>query len=205
MRKFALAAVAALLACVGAQAQTPGAEFGSPGSVGNGDTGPWTLGWAFRVNNAPINVTHLGYYDHLGDGLGQSHDVGLWDINGNLLASLTVPAGTSAPLTGHFRYVQLGSAVMLSANQTYVVGGVSGGQGGGDFYTWNTVGFFTAPEITFVGDRWAGGGVLTFPINISGVANGFFGANFMHGEIPAPGALALLGAAGLVSRRRRRN
>lgn len=202
MRRFAGAALAVAAVAFGAQGQTPGVEFAAPGSSFNGDNGPWTLGWEFRVNS-PINVTHLGYYDHDGNGLGQSHDVGLWDINGNLLASLTVPAGTAAPLTGHFRYVQLGTPVALVANQSYRIGGVSGGQGGGDFYTFNTTGFTVIPEITFTGDRWIGGNVLTFPTQTSGVANGFFGANFMHGEIPAPGALALLGLAGVVSRRRR--
>jgi MYXO-CTERM domain-containing protein len=199
-RWFAATAAACLFAA-GSAYGGAAVEFAAPGSVANGDNGPWTLGYEFRVNNASVLATALGYYDHLGDGLGQSHEVGLWDINGNLLASTTVVSTDT--LIGHFRWAAI-TPVVLNAGTSYRVGGVSGGQGGGDFYTWNTSGHASDPAITFVGDRWIGGGTLQFPTNTSNVANGFYGGNVFLDEVPAPGAIALLGLAGLVSRRRRR-
>ena len=69
-------------------------------------------------------VNYLGYYDNGGDGLVNSHVVSLWDnSNGNtLLASVTVPAGTAAPLVDGFRWVQLPSTVNLTYNNWYVIG-----------------------------------------------------------------------------------
>jgi hypothetical protein len=68
-------------------------------------------------------VNFLGYYDNGGDGLANSHVVSLWDNSaGNtLLASVTVPAGTAAPLVDGFRWVQLPSTVNLTYNNWYII------------------------------------------------------------------------------------
>ena len=68
-------------------------------------------------------VNYLGYYDNGGDGLANSHVVSLWDNSaGNtLLATVTVPAGTSAPLVNGFRWVQLPSTVGLTYNNYYII------------------------------------------------------------------------------------
>jgi len=68
-------------------------------------------------------VNYLGYYDNGGDGLANSHVVSLWDASaGNtLLATVTVPAGTSAPLVNGFRWVQLPSTVGLTYNNYYII------------------------------------------------------------------------------------
>ena len=74
-------------------------------------------GWAF--GRAPsetqsILVTQLGVFDEGGDGLVNSHQVGFWSFDGTLLASATVPAGTTAPLLDGYRYVPI-SPVLLPA------------------------------------------------------------------------------------------
>ena len=56
-----------------------------------------TFGWAF--NRSPslsldqqVAITAIGVFDDGGDGLMNSHAVGIWDGFGTLLASGTVPA-----------------------------------------------------------------------------------------------------------------
>jgi hypothetical protein len=68
-------------------------------------------------------VNCLGYFDKDGDGLANSHTVSLWDNSaGNLLlATVTIPAGTSAPLVNGFRWVQLPSNVNMTYNNWYVI------------------------------------------------------------------------------------
>jgi hypothetical protein len=67
-----------------------------------------TLGWRFSVRPPQIiYVTKLGVIDADGDGLSAPHRVGLWRLDGTLLASATVPAGTEAVLENGYRYVPI--------------------------------------------------------------------------------------------------
>jgi hypothetical protein len=68
-------------------------------------------------------VNYLGFYDAGGDGLANSHVVSLWDYSGGNveLASVTIPAGTSAPLVDGYRWVQLSSTVNLTYNNYYYI------------------------------------------------------------------------------------
>ena len=52
------------------------------------------VGWQFSVN-APITIDGLGLFDFGGDGLSLSHQVGLWDNSGTLLAQTTVTNGST--------------------------------------------------------------------------------------------------------------
>ena len=71
-----------------------------------------TKGWVFG-NSGPSDymaITQLGVFDNGGDGLVNSHQVGLWGVDGTvptLLASVTIPAGTAAPLIGGYRYMPI--------------------------------------------------------------------------------------------------
>ena len=74
-----------------------------------------TKGWVFG-NSGPsdyLAITQLGVFDNGGDGLVNSHQAGLWVFDGTLgtpvtlLASVTIPAGTVAPLTGGYRYMPI--------------------------------------------------------------------------------------------------
>ena len=95
--------------------------FSSP--TGHFDTGLFTnstLGAVFTVGSQPIQVTALGVYDSLQDGLFENHDVGIWGSSG-LITSTTIPSGTGATLIGTYRYLSVPS-VTLAANTTYTIG-----------------------------------------------------------------------------------
>lgn len=81
-----------------------------------------TVGWQFHVVK-DIAVTGLGWYDENADGLNVSHRVGIWDAAGALLAEVTVPSGTGAPLDGQFRTVFI-SPIKLQAADNYTIGGL---------------------------------------------------------------------------------
>src|ERR1700722_19914751 len=76
------------------------------------------LGHGFVLYNTNIQVFSLGVYDFGGDGLVTAHAVTIFsDINGAYSpvagASVTVPAGTNAPLTGGYRFQPLLAPVVL--------------------------------------------------------------------------------------------
>ena len=79
-----------------------------------------TFGWAFSVNS-PLTITELGYFDSSGDGLDNSHAIGVWDLDENLLGSASVPSGTLATLENGFRWIPI-SPISLDAGKTYVIG-----------------------------------------------------------------------------------
>lgn len=89
-------------------------------SVNGGAAVNVTDGWEFSVK-APVTLTALGVWDHQNDGLNQAIPVGLWDTDGRMLASATVPAGTAAEAVKGFRYVSI-DALRLRAGNTYVIG-----------------------------------------------------------------------------------
>ncbi len=78
-----------------------------------------TAGYEFAVGNTPLLVTGLGIRDWFGTGLVNSHDAGLWDVNQNLLAQITVSPG---PSISGFRYASLTTPLVLDPNQIYIVG-----------------------------------------------------------------------------------
>lgn len=81
-----------------------------------------TGGWRFTVD-APLQVTHIGLYDWGADGFQGSYPIGMWDESGTLLNTITMPAGSAAPLLDGFRYLDApGPSVILSPGQTYTIG-----------------------------------------------------------------------------------
>ena len=86
-----------------------------------------TEGWQFTPNS-PINVTHLGMWDHTSRGVrnGRGFDyeipVGIWRVDDQvLLTSTTLGPGTSDPLLGEFRYSAI-TPLPLNQGETYVIG-----------------------------------------------------------------------------------
>src|SRR5689334_7505685 len=92
-------------------ASTIAVDFASPGLV----LGPsiWSLGFKFQANSS-ATVTRLGVFDAYQDGLTGTQQVGLWDMQGNLLAS-TLVDNTDA-LQGFWRFRSINS-VTLTAGQ----------------------------------------------------------------------------------------
>jgi hypothetical protein len=137
---FAL--VGALAAPQGVSGQTSlGVDFTSVTT--DFSNGSWSLGWSFNVLN-PFSVNQLGFYDDLGNGLAESHEVGLWDPFGTLLASATVPSGTGSTLMGFFRMVNI-APITLSAGLDYRIAAVSGSER----YTWDPNGLTTYADLQF--------------------------------------------------------
>lgn len=56
-------------------------------------------------NSLGQTISSLGFYDHGGDGLAASYQLGLWDSSQNLIATATVTP--SSPLIGDFRYAPI--------------------------------------------------------------------------------------------------
>jgi hypothetical protein len=97
------------------------------------------FGWEFTPN-VDVDVSALGFFDVTsllngsGAGLNLSHDVGIFRVADQaLIASTTVPAGTSGELVDHFRYEPLPVLTHLSAHTLYEIAGfVKGGGIGAD-------------------------------------------------------------------------
>ncbi len=162
------------------------------------NTGTWTLGYSFLVNSS-ITVTGLGVFDAGSDGLNVSHDVGLWDAAGNLLASTTVAAGTVAPLNGFYRMATI-SGVGLTAGNVYYVGSVNGIDNDGWMQDPSTL--IAAPQITYLSRQYEfSSGGLVFPDLVGSGSTGYFGGNFEFGTstTPEPGTMLMLGSGVLAA------
>ena len=84
-----------------------------------------SLGFSFTTT-AAATITSLGYYDDGGDGFATAHEVGVFDSEGNLLASADLSAGTGDQLIGQFRYASI-TPLRLAAGQTYVIAATTHG------------------------------------------------------------------------------
>lgn len=183
-----------------AQAQATGTPAVTPidYAIFDGD-GPWTLGYTFRADT-PLSVTALGAFDWEHDGFTTSHEVGLWDENGKLLASTVVAGGDT--LVGDFRYKAI-SSVTLAAGNVYYVGASNFGTG--DPYGY--AGSVNTPwGVTFLSSAYVQSTGLEFPPYLSGMQPGYFGGNLLVAPVPEPETYAMLAAGlgliGLASRRK---
>jgi MYXO-CTERM domain-containing protein len=156
----------------------------------------------FTVGASDIAVTSLGLFN----GYTGARAVGIFAWNGtnagtgpalgqasvttnNSTAGYTYSSPTNFTLLANQQYVLVGQSVsgMTSDTALYVNAGAGSG-------------------ITF-NSYWFNGGAPLDPVGLAASANyspAYFNANFQFSAVPAPGALALLGVAGLVGARRRR-
>ncbi len=103
----------------------------------------YSLGWKFTVNK-DISVTALGFYDDLKNGLTQNHDVGIYDMSCQLVASTTVTPADA--LTGFFRFHPI-EPVNLQAGTDYYIAAVTGDEN----YAVNVTTLNVDPAINFIG------------------------------------------------------
>jgi len=150
----------------------------------------WNLGFQFNVTSSITVYGLANFYD--GVPFPQDQQVGLWDSNGNLLASTYV--SSTDPIQGFWQYSFLSVPVVLSAG-SYVVGG----EGGADYSgVWNTV--TMAPGTSYTTDLYTyNGGAntpLVEPTATEGVPYGWFGGNAVvsPSATPEPQSFLLLGA-----------
>lgn len=159
------------------------------GTGSNGGQNNQSVGWQFNVTQS-LTVTGLGWFDDGGDGLAVSHTVGIWDSAGTLLASILVPAGTTAPLDGQYRMVAI-TPIVLGIGDGYIVGGEN--------FANNTerlafnVTMTVDPRITFFDATFSGvGSGFVRPTEFSVAETGFFGPMFAVDNVPEPSTWALI-------------
>ncbi|HEX4265844.1 MAG TPA: autotransporter-associated beta strand repeat-containing protein [Verrucomicrobiae bacterium] len=146
---FSLALLLSLAAAAGAQtiayfadpvATSFGGASGNPPALNIGNT--------FHVTGAGITVFQLGAFDWQGDGLATAHTVTLFS-NQVAIASVTVPAGTAAPLVNGFRLAPLPSPITLLAGDYAVVSyQMNANDPYGDYNGDNPPGFNTGASLT---------------------------------------------------------
>jgi len=187
--------LAAGLAVEGAQA---GALAVDPDvfDYGGNATLDTTYGYAFTVAaGSAYTITALGVFDETnrsGDGLSDSHPVGLWNGTGStLLASVTVPSGTTGSTVvpsgatffafpqGQWRFVDFATPVVLTEG-TYLIGGFYPGRGSDEYFaraTGNLGTVNTLSGITVTQGKVANGSAFSPPTTNSG--DGYFGPSFL--------------------------
>ena len=187
------------------------------------------VGWEFTAN-APIVVTHLGYFDAGNsspvtppDGLFRSYPMGVWRPDGTLLTQGTVLQGTGSPEFQSYRYADVPD-VTLQAGQNYIVAGFlpEGNHAQGTYDAYPDFGsdwIFPLPgggnevrqpvvdyepQITLVQSRYAlFNPTFTFPDQGFTGDNLVGAANFRFTVVPEPASLTLVAAALALVRRRR--
>lgn len=213
MRTIVAVLVAFLIssAVSGVQATTVAAVQTASGSSVNwrgtiGANQSATIGWSFTVGAQDVELDALGFYDDGADGNVDAHAVGIWTNAGALLAQATVSAGTASTLVGSYRYAAV-TPVTLLAGQTYVIGTYFGpvvdlcsGSACGDVLLYSGSETYN-PRISFTQSRQtlaiAGAGSLAFPNVDAGVAQGFFGPNFLLAADTTPDAFVFTAQTGV--------
>ena len=182
---FLVAPCAAMVFAPAARAATSAYRIESGGWSSSG--GSYVVGYEFQVNSA-ISISHLAVADWYNNGLSTiAPQVGIWDTNGNLLASVTVPLGTGADIvevqsnpTVTYYFQALATNLTLApgsyvvANQHYQIAG-SQVFGWGGAMTWD-------PAVTWVRGRATSAGTnFGFPDSIFYTAGyAYIGPNFKY-------------------------
>lgn len=178
----------------------------------------YTLGYSFTVGNTPLTFNALGVFDVISAtpsplsaghanaaGLSSSHEVGVWDSVGNLIASATVNPGdptiASANSYGNWVYQTITPTTLTAG--TYTIGALF--LAGSDPVMILQTAINNAAGVAYVQGYYAGGNVLTLPTGTyPRNEQQYFGPTLL--SVPDGGmTLALLGFAlvGLDGVRRR--
>ena len=170
------------------------------------------FGWEFSPQ-AEIAITEIGWLDVGGDGLVDSHEIGIWTSAGELLHSVVV--SSSDELDGPLRYVSI-PALTLTPLESYVIAGVQpryrcvpeqagcydeppswapGTQIIRDLLVLQSMDTPVDDHITFLAGR-SGSSVdaaLAFPADVYDLSGRFYvGPNFRFAVVPEPSAIVLI-------------
>lgn len=181
--------------------------------------GGFVIGNELTIGGVDVTINFLGVWDQGSDGLAASHEVGVWDAGGALVASTTVPSGTSAMLDNSYRYAALAQPATLLAGQTYRIGALYENaldpfndpwdpDGDGNPANSPAIGDGVAVMpgtgvATVNGDYFAASAVLVNPTSFGGGTPGRWGAANALFVVPEPTTLALAIWLGCVVVRRR--
>jgi len=156
---LASALIASLVTHAGAQIVgfTADAANTQYGTYADANDGHLNIGRNLAVAGAGIEVFQLGVFDYQSDGLLAAHTVTLFS-NQIAVASVTIPAGTVAPLINAFRFEPLTTPLFLPAgNYAIVAYQMNGANSGNDPYgNGNAAGFNGG------GNASAGSGIYDF-------------------------------------------
>jgi len=187
------------------QTEPPAIDF--TGGLGGPPDGDFVMGWEFIVNS-PVEVISLGVWDEGGDGLANSHNVGLYTIGQGLLTSTNVSSGQIIPSASPDGSWVFRDIMPVVLNPGIYVVALTYATSDSDFLRFFTTAT-TLPEITFVTGRQETSSFLVFPtITTSLIDDGIFGPNLQVRAAPEPGVPLSLGSGlmllGWLDRRRRR-
>jgi fibronectin-binding autotransporter adhesin len=146
-----LMATAVLVAlAASASAQTVAYTANVNTSYGGASTGnTLNMGQIFSVNGAGIEVFQLGFFDYQNHPLASSHTVTLFSGQ-TAIASVTIPAGSAAPLLDSYAFEPLSTPIYLPAGSYTVLSyGVDGSDPYGEGSSGN-VGFNGSANLTAV-------------------------------------------------------
>lgn len=152
-------------------------------------TGSYTFKQKFTVGSTAIAIDSLGFYDYLGNGLAESHLMGLFDNTGTLLVSTTMAAGSGNVLQNGFRWQGIATTVFAAGSTFSLVS-----QSNLDPHNMMP-GFALNPKVTSVEGGYVSGAsfnpnaISTFKDNIIWTGN----FNIADSVVPEPTSLALMG------------
>lgn len=112
------------------------------------------IGHNFSVTGDGITIFRLGVFDYQADGLKASHTVTLFSRAGGTATavtggSVTVPAGTVAPLGNGFRFEALAEPITLPAGDYSIIAyGMNGGNSSDGYAEQNASGFNSNDSLT---------------------------------------------------------
>jgi hypothetical protein len=150
------------------------------------------LGYQFSTS-VPFTINALAYWV---DGLGNNHQVGLWDSVGTLLVSTTVL--NTDPIQGHFKYHSIPTFSLVPG--TYTIGGEFVGV---NPLPYQAQGVVTVPGFTWITGRSNESGTFNYPNQPLPGGGGAYGTNAVLAPnfsiaVPESSTLLLLGS-GLVA------
>ena len=189
-----------------ATAQASSGVWGITGGTDVNDGTNYVLGWSFTPKNN-MEVAALGVYAAPDFFTGQRvftqpHEVGLFDVLGQRLASVTV--SNSDGLYGMFRFHNLDSVQQLTGGNLYYLAAAMGS----DQYIYNPDSFVPSNLINFGQFLYAAGNDITQQLSYDTSGDRYFGPNFDTSPVPEPSTLLLVGSGlggAVLLRKRARN
>ena len=157
------------------------------------------VGWQFRALDDMI-VTHLGVLDMGSAGLSEAHTIGIFNSDGSLVVSTQVGDGLSGDSMFNSMIYNDVTLTPLKKNETYYILADNWTQ---DAYTFGQSVQYSS-DIEWLSFSESTSNSILDQVQHYAGDPGNLGPGFMYRTLPAPGALALLGLAGVAGTRRRR-